>query len=203
MNDVTDLTNEDECIVDSDCSSRSNCDYVPQANKKKRGPGRSKDIDLFRTHTKIADEIEDPVRFSEGKLDCSHCGQAYLFSLKNAKNSSVKTHIRTCSKLHPETKPRYPSVVDFGFAVTKPGAKVREEFWRWLAKFFFETGTPFYRIENESLLKAVNVLCPGMTLPSRVLLGERLLNEENDVVKERVIRAQGWAGSWISVMIRY
>jgi len=53
----------------------------------------------------------------------------------------------------------------------------REQFNKYLSKYIFETGTPFQRIENENLWKALNVLRPGVDLKfGRKFLAGTLLN---------------------------
>ena len=62
-----------------------------------------------------------------------------------------------------------------------------EKCYEHLAQWFYETGTPFYRVENEHLLKAFQALRPDIaSLPSRVQLGGTMLDKLYNKLKAQV-----------------
>lgn len=61
-----------------------------------------------------------------------------------------------------------------------------QKFQEHLAQWFYETATSFSRVENDEMLKALKVLRPDISIPSRVQLSESMLHKAFIKMKGKV-----------------
>jgi hypothetical protein len=83
----------------------------------------------------------------------------------------------------------------------------QKQFDRALALYFYSCGIPFNKVAHESLLKALQILRPNVTLPNRNKLGGELLDECYNNVRARVSGVLAKAGficmtsdAWTSIL---
>jgi len=87
-------------------------------------------------------------------------------------------------KIKPQGK--QPSMRDF--VVPKLTTREQQSFDKNLSMFFYMTGTSYQRIDDPYFEKAMQLLRPSVTVPTRQRLATSLLDSAYDDVRERVIK---------------
>jgi hypothetical protein len=179
MNDPIDLSNDS-----SDSETDAEVEAVCGKGVLKRGrPSNDvwtncREIELTTqviSGTSTALQLEAPQK----RAQCTHCDFIFNFPMRR-KVERVKEHMSKCSGIHSKkfkqttirTVPLIPSLANDDL----------DRFHELFAKWVYESGTPFSRIESKTLKDALSVLRPNITLPTRANMSNSLLNQTFETV---------------------
>jgi hypothetical protein len=110
--------------------------------------------------TNIMLELETPKRYAQ----CKFCSHQFNFSMFKKVNV-VKEHMTKCSGLHGKTLQQ--SVIKTIPTIPKLTQDELESFHDAFSLWLYQSGTSFSRVELDSLLDALRLIRPGVTLPTR------------------------------------
>jgi hypothetical protein len=178
-------------------------------HQKKKSAGRKYDA-AWEDFTDVATNLLSTFS-KQDMLPCKWCGTNVTVRMDR-----VKIHLKKCVafiesvkiKLN-ETLPEHKK-----FAVAKVPLKQKKidklfipditsqekvRFKELIAMYFYETATPFQRVENPSFAAAIKLLRSNASLPSRRELGGNLLNSCYSKVKEQVDISLGKKFNFLSM----
>jgi len=135
-------------------------------------------------------DLEAPKRYAQ----CKHCGHQFGFPMMKKVNV-VKEHMTACRGIH--GKKLKQSVIKTVPTIPKLTHDELESFHDPFALWVYQSGTSFSRVELDSLLDALRLIRPGVTLPTRQKVANSCLSKSFDLVAGMVSHELAKSGEFL------